>query len=143
MGESKRSEIERLTKEAVINSTVGGRGWVTAVAEVVRMAVVSGAASGRPTREVVLEACHGAVLGLRLVDKDLPEPAAAIIAKLAEAAEQTHSDLQDMLTWTAEGLAKASPDLPGENDIREAIDEKFLGVGELFDRFRDEKRKSQ
>jgi len=95
---------------------------------------VPGTRQRQDPRLSVKEACRGVMAGLLLLDKDLAAASVDILQSMAHLAQEIHLDPADMMTWAMEGIAQVavlgSPDL--KLQIREAIEEKFMGTGEIF-----------
>ncbi|MBI5202604.1 MAG: hypothetical protein HY925_13520 [Elusimicrobia bacterium] len=149
MSEPERLDLGKLTKEIVSSRLVDVPDAPAVAGEVVKKTIVAGVTAARARKEdprlVVQDVVHGAMMGLILIDKDLPTAAASIMANLSEAANEVHVDPQEMLTWALEGMAKgmkmASPDV--EYKIRAGIDKQFMGAGEVFDKLcKQEKSKA-
>lgn len=108
-------------------------------AEIARKTLVSGVratqAAGQSPQDAVREVCKGTMAGLLLIEKDLPAGAVRVLQCIAETAQELHLDPSEMMTWAMEGIAAITPVLSHERRyaIRAAIEEAFLGAGEIFD----------
>ena len=140
MPQSDAFDFGKLTKEMVASRLQEVQNAPSVAADIVKATIVAGvkgtAAWGQDPRQTVAGICEGAMRGLLLIDKDLPAAAGEILARLAGAAQEAALDPQELMTWALEGMARVAPVVPRETvwRMREAIDRRFMGVGEVFDK---------
>lgn len=96
-------------------------------------------------RVTISAVCRGVIGGLVLVERDPSGPAAALLGKMAQLAHELHLDPQETMTWAMEGIAEVAAVSSSDtrHAIREAIDEKFMGAGEVFGSLCDAAAKKQ
>lgn len=130
----------QLTKEMIVSRLKEISDAPGVAAEIARKTIIAGVratqASRQDPRETVEEICMGAMSGLLLIEKDLPEGAVRILHSMSEASHELHLDPSEMMTWAMAGIARISalvgPDTRWQ--IRCAIQEAYMGAGEVFDR---------
>ncbi len=108
-------------------------------AEAARKMVVAAVASTRERqdpRHTVSGVCRGIMAGMALLDKDLPATAVALLGRMAAVAQETALDPAECMTWAMEGIAPVAKTASGGTGdaVRAAIEENFMGAGEVFDR---------
>ncbi|MBI4424391.1 MAG: hypothetical protein HY554_11715 [Elusimicrobia bacterium] len=140
MSEQDRFNLGKLAKEIVVSRLKDVQDAPGVAAEVVKRTIVAGVqgtrASGQDPRATVREICRGAMTGLLLIEKDLPESTVRILERLTEAAAEVQRDPQELMTWALEGVSGIAPMISKEAawKIRDAINRKYMGVGEVFDK---------
>jgi hypothetical protein len=74
--------------------------------------------------------------GMILIERDLPKAAVALLSQMTAIAHESALDPVDCMTWAMEGMAPAVKIAPaGAGDaVCAAIEENFMGVGEVFRR---------
>ena len=132
-------DFEALAKELIVEHLKTAEDAPTVAAEIVRkipVSAVTGTASSLDPHMSVSAACRGVIGGMILLEKDLPATAVAILQQMATVAVETNQDPMECMTWAMEGMAAvcrlASPAV--QDSIRYAIDEKFMGAGEVFEK---------
>lgn len=130
----------RLTKEMVVSRLKGITDAPAVAAEIAKKTLIAGVRStqglGQDPAETVRQVCHGAMSGLLLIEKDLPQSAVKILQCMAEVSQELHLDPASAMTWAMEGIAKTAAMAPAQVrwSIRSAIDEAFMGAGEVFEK---------
>lgn len=112
-------------------------------ADAARKTVVAAVAGTRGRQDphlTVSSVCRGIMAGMALQEKDLAATAVALLGQMATAAQEASLDPADCMTWAMEGIAPvAKVAHAGAADaIRSAIEENFMGAGEVFDRLLSE-----
>jgi hypothetical protein len=131
-------DLERLAKEKVIGAITAGMETNEAVEVIVKkiaIATVLNPPQGVDSRGAVSAACRGVLSGILLLERDLPSAAAAILSQMTMVATESHLDPADCMTWAMEGMAPVCRMAPTHicHSVRSAIDERFMGAGEVFD----------
>jgi hypothetical protein len=132
-------DFEKLGKEIVVSKLQGVEDPYALAGEAahkIAVAAVAGTRS-RQSPEVTLAAvCRGVASGMVLLEKDLPRTAVSLLGQMAIVAQETNLDPADCMTWAMEGLAPvAKLSAGGPDAVRAAIDEQFMGAGEVFENF--------
>lgn len=135
-------DFEKLAREITAERLRELSGAPVAAAEIAAKIITSAITStkGRqPERVTVMGVCRGVMTGMVMIDKELPEAAIAILLKMSVLAQELHLDPMEMMTWAMEGIAAVAVVAQAEvkEAIRNRIDEKFMGAGEIFGRFCD------
>lgn len=130
-------DFEKLAREISAERLKGLENAADGAAEVAAKIIASSIQSTRDKQapgETVTAVCRGVMAGLTLCGKELPEPAVAILSKMAALAAELNLDPQEMMTWGMAGIADiavvASAQAPYA--VSQAIDAKFMGAGEVF-----------
>lgn len=132
-------DFEKLAREIAVErlKEVKDTVAVAVAAEIVKkiaVAAVAGTASRQDPRTSVSAACRGVMNGMMLLERDLPATATAILQQMGAVASETNQDPMECMTWALEGMAEvcrlAPPTL--QDAVRAAIDENFMGAGEVF-----------
>ncbi len=92
------------------------------------------AAPGASKQDTITQASYGAISGMALMEKNLPESASRILKAAADAATRIGADPTETMMWAMEGIAKLTPGLQ-PNDvsaIAAAIDADYHGAGQAF-----------
>lgn len=133
-------DFEKLAKEIVLDKlkNVEAAAAAAAAAEIIKkisVTAVTGTRESQDPRVSVSAACRGIMSGMVLLEKDLPATAAAVLQQMSAVAAETNQDPAECMTWAMEGMAAvcrlSSPTV--QDAVRGAIDEKFMGAGEVFD----------
>jgi hypothetical protein len=131
-------DFEKLAREISAERLKGLENAAEGAAEVAAKIITSSIQSTRDKQapgQTVTAVCRGVMAGLMLCGKELPEPAVAILSKMASLAAELNLDPQEMMTWGMAGVADvavmASAEAPYA--IGQAIEKKFMGAGEVFD----------
>lgn len=128
----------QLTKEMIVNRLRDASNAPEAAAEIAKKTIIAGVkstqAAGQSPKETVKEICYGAMSGLLLIEKNLPQAAVFILRDMAEISNELRLDPSELMTWAMGGIAKIAAVVPREAsyDIRAKIDEEYQGVGEVF-----------
>ena len=140
-------DFEKLAREIVTARLKDIQDAPTAAAEIADKIIVSGVQSTRVRQDprlTVTGACRGVMSGMLIIEKDLNATALALINSMAHLAQEIHTDPADMMTWCMAGIAPVvmmgHPDL--KSAIREAIEERFMGAGEIFGQLCEKAEKS-
>ena len=149
MSETEQIDLGKLAKEIVASRLKDIADTAPVAAEIAHKTIVAGVhasrATGKSAQRAVQEVCRGTLYGLLLIDKDLNASAMAILDRLPGTAQDIKMDPQELLTWALEGMSKVSTMMnPGALwKLREQINEKFMGVGELFDKMCEKAREEK
>jgi len=132
-------DFEKLAREITAERLKPLSNVPDAAAEVAAKIILAAVASTRRRQdpgESVAAVCRGVMSGLVLIEKDLKEPALAVLGKIGDLAGQLGLDPQKMMTAAMTGVADAAVlgPAPAVYEIRMGIDSKFMGAGEVFDR---------
>lgn len=132
-------DFEKLGKEIVVSKFAGVADPYALAGEAAHKIAVAAVTSTRGRQEprlTVSAVCRGVASGMVLLEKDLPKTAVALLTQMAVVAQETNLDPAECMTWAMEGLAPVAKLSPGGADpVRSAIDEQFMGAGEVFGRF--------
>lgn len=133
-------DFEKLGKEIVVSKLAGVEDPYAVAGEEARKIAVSAVTSTRAQQEprlTVAGVCRGVASGMVLLEKDLPKTAVALLSQMALVAQETNLDPAECMTWAMEGLAPVARVAPGggADAVRSAIDEQFMGAGEVFEQF--------
>jgi hypothetical protein len=132
-------DCEKLTREVVTRrlKNTPAEAAAAAAAEIAQKAIVERLPVQSQRHDphlTVTGACRGVMSGMLLIDKDLILTSVELVKSMAPIAQETRLDPADMMTWAMEAIAAISlmgpPDL-GTN-IREALEQNFMGTGEVF-----------
>jgi len=133
-------DFEKLAKEIVLDNlkNVEAAAAVAAAAEIVKkiaVTAVTGTGERQDPHVSVSSACRGIMSGMMLLEKDLPATATAVLQQMSAVAAETHQDPAECMTWAMEGMAAVCrlSSATIQDAVRNAIDEKFMGAGEVFD----------
>lgn len=132
--------FDQLVREMVVSQLKDDLHAPARAAEIARSTIVAGvqgtkaAGASQEAQESVRQICHGVMAGILLIEKNLPDAAVALLQNLADAAQQLHIDPTEMMTWAMEGISRIAPTTTPTvlGDIQDAIDEKFMGAGGIF-----------
>lgn len=131
--------FEQLTKEMVVSQLKDAPDAPEQAAAVARRTIVAGllgtqTAAAADPRSTVQQVCKGMMSGLLLAEKDLPKSAVLLLQGMAEAAQETHREPSDLMTWAMEGIAQVAPMVSPEvrAALQDAIDQAFMGAGQVF-----------
>ncbi|MFI5347792.1 MAG: hypothetical protein ACHQ51_15585 [Elusimicrobiota bacterium] len=133
-------DFEKLGKEIVVSRFKDLEDPYSLAGEAahkIAVAAVTSTRSKQDPRLTVAAVCRGVAAGMLLLEKDLPKTAVALLAQMATVAQETNLDPADCMSWAMEGLAPIAKVAPvGTSDaVRAAIDENFMGAGEVFEQF--------
>lgn len=130
-------DFEKLGKEIVVNRFKDLEDPYALAGEAARKIAVAAVTSTRDRQDphvTVAAACRGVMGGMVLIEKDLPKTAVALLSQMAAVADEAHLDPADCMTWAMEGIAPiAKVAHGGPDEVRAAIEENFMGAGEVFD----------
>lgn len=130
-------DFEKLAYEIVSSRLKEAEDAPSAAGEIAKAMTVKGVAGTRgkqDPRATVVAVCRGTMRGLLILEKDLPAAAVAVLGHMGEVANDSGLDPADCMTWAMEGIAPVAKLSPaGPDPIRAAIEEKFMGAGEVFD----------
>ncbi len=132
--------LGELTKEMVASRLKSLEDAPAVAAEIVKKTIVAGVQgtrhAGQSPQVSVQQICRGAVAGLLLIDKDLPKSAVCMLDKMAEASQEIQLAPEDLMTWAMEGIASMANVIPldVQGRIRDAINDKYMGAGEVFEK---------
>jgi hypothetical protein len=99
------------------------------------IAAVTSTRERQDPRLTVGGVCRGIMAGMVLLEKDLPAASVALLGQMATVAQEASLDPADCMTWAMEGIAPVAKMAPGGPDaVRAAIEENYMGAGEVFDR---------
>lgn len=87
-----------------------------------------------PQEPIVAIVC-GAMEGLMVLDKDLAEGSVEVMQAVVDTSDQMGLDHEEMMRWALVGMAQAGQMAPRGTleNIREALEEIYMGLGEVFD----------
>lgn len=128
----------QLTKEMIMSRLKEASNASEAAAEIAKKTIVAGVqatrTAGQNPKETVEEICYGAMSGLLLIEKDLPQSAILILRNLAEISNELNAEPSELMTWAMGGIAKISAVISRDilYDIRCRIEEEYQGTGEVF-----------
>jgi hypothetical protein len=89
---------------------------------------------GPGEKEMVSEACHGAMIGILLRHQDLSHGAVQVLRAACAAAQALSLDPTEFMTLAIEGLARIRNVAPPEqlHEMIYALEAEFMGAGEVF-----------
>jgi len=130
-------DFEKLAKEIVVSRLKDAADAPAVAGEVVHKIAVTAVTSTRDRqdpRTTVSAACRGVMGGMTILEKDLPSTAVVLLSQMAVVAQETGLDPADCMTWAMEGMAPIVKLAHGDvqEAVRAAIEEKFMGAGEVF-----------
>lgn len=133
-----RFDFEKLARELIVERLKTSEDAPALAGEVLhKMAIAAVTSTGtrQEPRVSIAAACKGIMSGMVLLEKDLPATAVAILAQMGAVAAETNQDPAECMTWAMEGMAEVCrlAAAPVREAVRAAIDEKFMGAGEVFD----------
>lgn len=133
-------DFEKLGKEIVMSRFKDLEDPYTLAGEAARKIAVAavGATKGvQEPRVSVAGVCRGVSAGMLLLEKDLPRTALALLSQMAAVGQETGLDPADCMSWAMEGIAPIAKLAPGgaADAVRSAIDEAYMGAGEVFENF--------
>jgi len=113
-----------------------------AAGEIARQIAVPAVTSTRlrqDPRLTVSATCRGVMEGMLLLEQDLGETAVSLLNQMAVISQDANLDPADCMTWAMEGMAPVCRLAPAHvrDSVRHAIEEHFMGAGEVFDRIID------
>lgn len=139
MAEPDSYDFEKLAREIITSrlADIPAETAASAAAEVAAKIIVAGVLSTSKRQDphlTVSGICRGVMSGMLLIEKDLVATSVALLKSMAGLAAETHLDPAEMMTWAMEGIAAVCAvgheDLKA--DIREALEQNFMGTGEVF-----------
>lgn len=142
--------LGQLTKEMIVSRLKDSQDAPALAADMVKQTIFASMpsikASGRDPKESVEDICFGAMSGLLLIEKDLPNGAMLILTGMAEIAQKVNIDPSELMTWTMEGIARIAPLVASHTleDTRMRIEKEYMGAGEVFgslcNKYKDQKQ---
>lgn len=134
--------FDELTREMVVSQLRGAPDAPHEAAVIARKTIAAGLRGTRgvagppPPGDSVRQICRGMIAGMILLDGDLPRTAVELLTQVGAAADETHTDRTEMMTWALRGIADNARVLPARElmAVTSAIDAQFMGTGELFGR---------
>jgi hypothetical protein len=132
-------DFEKLGKEIVVSRFKDLDDPYSLAGEAARKIAVAAVTSTRDRQEprvTIAAACRGVMGGMILIEKDLPRTAVSLLDQMAAVANETGLDPAECMTWAMEGIAPIVKVSHGgvADQVRAAIEEHFMGVGEIFER---------
>lgn len=132
-------DFEKLGKEIVVSRFKDLDDPYALAGEAARKIAVAAVTSTRQRQEpriTIAAACRGVMGGMILIEKDLPRTAVSLLDQMAAVANETGLDPAECMTWAMEGIAPIVKVAHGgvADQVRAAIEEHFMGVGEVFER---------
>ena len=130
-------DFEKLAKEIVVEKLKNSPDPSAVAGEVVHkiaLAALKSTEKRQEPRVTIAAACRGVMSGMVLIEKDLPKAAVALIAQMAQIAQEASLDPAECMTWAMEGIAPVVKVAPaGSADaVGDAIEERFMGAREAF-----------
>ena len=131
-------DFEKLGKEIVVSRFKDLEDPYSLAGEAARKIAVAGVTSTRASQDprvTVAAVCRGVSAGMLLLEKDLPKTAVALLTQMGAVAQETNLDPAECMSWAMEGIAPIAKIAPGSgaDGVRAAIDEVFMGAGEVFE----------
>ncbi len=131
-------DLEKLGKEIVVTrfkDVEDPYGLAGEAARKIAVAAVTSTRDKQEPRVTVAAACRGVMGGMLLIEKDLPKTAVSLLEQMAGVANETGLDPAECMTWAMEGIAPVAKlaQGAGSDAIRAAIEEHFMGAGEVFE----------
>ncbi len=132
-------DFEKLSREIIVSRLGPVENTPAASAEIARKIIVAAVLSTKERQDprlTVAAVCRGIIDGLLLLNKDLAQPAVALLKLMHEIANEVPLDPADLMTWAMEGIAAAAATsgAQAQQAIQASIDETFMGAGEVFSR---------
>lgn len=137
MESAEEYDFEKLSREIVLSRLKDDPQAPQAAGEIARQMIVAGVQSTKVRQDphlTVSAACRGVMSGMLLMEKDLPRTAVEILKQMPSISHEVPIDTGDLMTWCIEGIAAVSAlaGLPMQSSVQEAIEESFMGAGEVF-----------
>ena len=131
-------DFEKLGREIVVSRFKDLEDPYSLAGEAARKIAVAGVAGTRTVQDphlTVVATCKGVSAGMLILEKDLAKTAVALLSQMAAVAQETNLDPADCMSWAMEGIAPIAKLAPGggSDAVRMAIDESFMGAGEVFE----------
>ena len=133
-------DFEKLGKEIVVSRFKDLEDPYTLAGEAARKIAVAGVTGTRAMQDphlTICAVCKGVAAGMLILEKDLAKTAVALLAQMGPIAQETNLDPADCMSWAMEGIAPIAKLAPGgaADAVRSAIDESFMGAGEVFEQY--------
>lgn len=129
-------DYEKQAHEAVV-SALGqlSSGWPEKAALITCQQISHAAQVAKDPRAAVVAVCRGALSGVLLSNQNLPDAVLKLLEKLPDTSLIMRSGPEELMSWVLEGAADVTPMAgPAVRDaISAKIEEKFMGVGPVFD----------
>ena len=130
-------DFEKLAKEIVVEKLKNAPDPAAVAGEVVHkiaLAALKATGTRQEPRVTIAAACRGAMAGMVLIEQDLPKTAVALVAQMAQVAQESGLDPAECMTWAMEGIAPVVKVAPaGSADaVGDAIEERFMGARDAF-----------
>ena len=139
-------DFEKLARNAVTSRLAEAADAPAQAAEIASLYIIQAIKSPANAQApgLVRGVCRGVASGMMFLMKDMPEAAIQILLRMARIAQEVHLDPGNLMTWAMEGLADIAPimGIQISGEIRDRIDEKFMGAGAVFSQLCDKARKS-
>ncbi|MDE2142783.1 MAG: hypothetical protein KGJ84_10260 [Elusimicrobia bacterium] len=131
-------DFEKLGREIVVSHCAGVADPYAVAGEAARKIAVAAVTSTRAAQDprlTVAAVCRGVAAGMLILEKELPKTAVALLTQMGTVAQETNLDPADCMSWAMEGIAPIAKLAPGgaADAVRSAIDESFMGAGEVFE----------
>lgn len=127
------ADLEKEGRDAVAAALAKGA-EPKAIAKEICAQISRAAAASTDHRAAVAATVRGAMSAVFLSGQDLPHTAVETLAGLAHVTLMMRVGPEDLMTWVMEGIASmtavAGPD--ARDKIGSAIEERFMGAGEVF-----------
>jgi len=135
MSEEQGPNLKMKARDAMSALFAGGKAaGPSEAAQLVCQMISQAARNEKDPRRSVADVCAGAMEGLILCGRPLPETALKIMESLADISLIMRAGPQDLMTWVMEGIAEAAPlaGMKASAAIQQALEERYHGVGPLF-----------
>src|SRR5260221_27916 len=95
--------LGQLTKEMIVSRLKDAKDAPAIAADIVKQTILASMpsikVSGRSPQESVEDICFGAMSGLLLIEKDLPQGATLILSGMAEISQKVNIEPSELMTW--------------------------------------------
>jgi len=129
--------FEKLAREIVLSRLKSAEKAPDEAAATAKRILINGVLSTKSRQDphlTVSGVCRGVMSGVLLNDQSLPETASILLGEMADVAQEVQLDPADLMTWGMEGIADVAAIAGAEiaGSIQEQIEQRFMGVGEIF-----------
>lgn len=131
--------FENLAKEIVLQKLKGVENPEEQTGQIVLEIAVPAVTSTRGRQDphtTVTATCRGIMQGMILLEGDLSRTAVSLLGQVAMLAQEAELDPAECMTWAMEGMAtvcRMAPN-PVRSAISTAIEDNFMGAGEVFNK---------
>ncbi|OGS41436.1 MAG: hypothetical protein A2506_09625 [Elusimicrobia bacterium RIFOXYD12_FULL_66_9] len=136
MTDAQPHDYEKPAREAVASALKElSSGWPEKAALITCQQISHAAQVAKDPHAAVVAVCRGALSGVLLSNQNLPDAVLKLLEKLPDTSLIMRSGPEELMSWVLEGAADVTLVAgPSARDaISAKIEEKFMGVGPVFD----------